>query len=142
MRFLVYITLCLYLAAPLGAWAQETLKSPLSYSLREYGVVLGIAILGGAVRWYIAVKKGEIALWNLSSLIGEMMVSAFIGLVTFWICESFKLNPLLTPAVVGMCGHMGAKGLVWLESAGKRIAEKKLGIDFDDAPAETGGAAK
>ena len=133
MRFFVYISLFLYLAAPVAAWAQDTMKNPLSYSLREYGVMLGIAIMGGMVRWYIAVKKGEVALWNLSSLIGEMMVSAFIGLLTFWICESLNLNPLLTPAVVGMSGHLGARGLVWLELAGKRFAEKRLGIEFDES---------
>lgn len=135
MRLIVYLSLCLYLLGPISVWAQDNLKSPLSYSLREYGVVLGIAIMGGAVRWYIAVKKGEIALWSLSALIGEMMVSAFIGLLTFWICESMNLNPLLTPAVVGMCGHLGARGLVWLESAGKKFAEKRLGIDFDEPDA-------
>lgn len=136
MRFLVYLSLCLYLAAPLSAWAQEALKSPLSYSLREYGVILGIALLGGLVRWYLAIKKGETTVYNLSALIGELAVSAFVGLLTFWICESLNVNPLLTAAAVGMSGHMGAKGLVWMERAGKRFAETKLGVILD----ETGNA--
>ena len=75
------------------------------------------------------VRKGEMLAWNLSSLIGELCVSAFAGLIAFWLCEYFTFNPLLTSAVVGMSGHAGAKGLVWLEAVGQRVMERKLGIE-------------
>lgn len=139
MKFIVSLVLCMNLWAPSlviaqTVVAQSVMKTPLSYSLREYGVVLATALLGGLASWWMKVRKGEIAAWNLSSLIGELCVSAFAGLIAFWLCEYFAFNPLLTSAVVGMSGHAGAKGLIWLETAGQRVLEKKLGLEPDVKP--------
>ena len=123
---------CLQLL-PLVAQAQPTLRTPLSYSLQEYGIVLGMALLGGIASWWMKVKRGELLAWNLSSLIGELCVSAFAGLLAFLLCEYFALHPMLTPAIVGMSGHAGAKGIGWLESLGQHVIERKLGIDRANA---------
>lgn len=131
MKLLISLILCINLWLPTLAIAQSVIKTPLSYSLKEYGVVLATALLGGAASWWIKVRKGEVMAWNLSSLIGELCVSAFAGLIAFWLCEYFAFNPLLTSAIVGMSGHAGAKGLLWLETAGQRVLEKKLGIDTE-----------
>lgn len=128
MRFVIALIFCLNLWVPTLVMAQSVMKTPLSYSLREYGAVLVMALLGGLASWWMKVRKGEIMAWNLSSLIGELCVSAFAGLVAFYLCEYFNFNPLLTSAVVGMSGHAGAKGLIWLESVGQSIIERKLGI--------------
>ena len=117
----------LNLLFPVLAYAQD-LKSPLSYSLREYGVILGIALLGGFAGWYRRVRKGEADMFNISALIGELAISAFAGLIAFWICESFELSPLVTAAVAGMAGHAGGNGITWLERVGKRYAEKRFGL--------------
>lgn len=129
MRIFISLLICLHLVVPIAVWAQSAVKTPLSYTLQEYGIVLGTALLGGLASWWMKVRRGEILAWNLSSLIGELCVSAFAGLVAFWLCEYFALNPLLTSAIVGMSGHAGAKGLIWVESAGQKVLEKKLGID-------------
>lgn len=129
MRIFISVLISLHLLVPIAVWAQSVVKTPLSYSLQEYGIVLGTALLGGLASWWMKVRRGEILAWNLSSLIGELCVSAFAGLVAFWLCEYFALNPLLTSAIVGMSGHAGAKGLIWVESAGQKVIEKKLGID-------------
>ena len=129
MRIFISVLISLHLLVPIGVWAQSVVKTPLSYSLQEYGIVLGTALLGGLASWWMKVRRGEILAWNLSSLIGELCVSAFAGLVAFWLCEYFTLNPLLTSAIVGMSGHAGAKGLIWVESAGQKVLEKKLGIE-------------
>lgn len=129
MRIFITLLISLHLVVPIAVWAQSTVKTPLSYTLQEYGIVLGTALLGGLASWWMKVRRGEILAWNLSSLIGELCVSAFAGLVAFWLCEYFTLNPLLTSAIVGMSGHAGAKGLIWVESAGQKVLEKKLGID-------------
>lgn len=114
---------------PLLAQAQPTLRTPLSYSLQEYGIVLGMALLGGLASWWMKVKRGEVLAWNLSSLIGELCVSAFAGLLAFLLCEYFALHPMLTPAIVGMSGHAGAKGIGWLETMGQHVIERRLGLD-------------
>ena len=129
MRIFISVLISLHLLVPIAVWAQSVVKTPLSYSLQEYGIVLGTALLGGLASWRMKFRRGEILAWNLSSLIGELCVSAFAGLVAFWLCEYFTLNPLLTSAIVGMSGHAGAKGLIWVESAGQKVLEKKLGIE-------------
>ncbi len=134
MKLIISLIFCMSMWTPSFAMAQSVMKTPLSYSLKEYGVVLATALLGGLASWWMKVRKGEMLAWNLSSLIGELCVSAFAGLIAFWLCEYFAFNPLLTSAVVGMSGHAGAKGLVWLETAGQRIMERKLGIEPEPKP--------
>lgn len=117
----------LSLLLPVLAHAQD-LKNPLSYSLREYGVILGIALLGGFASWYSRVRKGEADMLNITALIGELAISAFAGLIAFWLCESLALSPLITAAVAGMAGHAGGNGISWVESLGKRYAERRIGL--------------
>ena len=127
-RIVLTLLLCIHLLIPLAAQAQTALKTPLSYSLQEYGIVLATALLGGLANWWIKVRKGEMVGWNIAALIGELCVSAFAGLTAFWLCEWWAIQPLLTAAIVGMSGHAGARGLNWLETSGQRLMEKKLGI--------------
>lgn len=131
-QFFLALVLSAHLLFPIVAHAQSIVRTPVSYSLQEYGFVLGTALLGGMASWYMKVRRGELVAWNLAALIGELCVSAFAGLIAFWLCEYFVLNPLLTSAIVGMSGHAGAKGLGWLETAGQRVMEKKLGIPPSD----------
>lgn len=133
-RFVLTLILCLHLMLPAMAWAQTVLKTPLSYTLREYGVVLAVAILGGAANWWAKVRRGELLMWNISALIGELCTSAFAGLMAFYICEWWGIPPLLTAAIVGMSGHAGARGLGWLEAIGQKAFEKKLGIEPEKKP--------
>jgi phage tail tape-measure protein len=132
IRLFVTLALVAYLLLPLSAMAQNALKTPLSYSLREYGVVLATALIGGLASWWIKVRRGELQAWNIAALIGELSVSAFAGMLAFWLCEYLNFHPLLTASIVGMSGHAGAKGLSWLESIGKKSIEKRLGIDSPD----------
>lgn len=120
-----------YMLAPLAAHAQTSpVKTPLSYSLAEYGVVLVAALLGGIANWYIKAKNSAEG-YSLAALVGELCVSAFAGVIAFWLCEAFGVDPLLTAAAVGMAGHAGARGLDWLERVIKKHAETRLGIGKD-----------
>jgi len=128
MKYLpALVILVVNLFFPAMAWAEANLKSPLAYSLREYAVVLGVALLGGTASWAQRVKKGK-ADASITALVGELVVSAFAGLITFWVCESFELSPLITAAAAGMAGHAGGTGISWLERIGKRYAEKRFGL--------------
>lgn len=129
-RLTLTLILCLHLLLPIMAQAQQVLKTPLSYSLQEYGIVLATALLGGLANWWIKVRRGEMLGWSIAALIGELCVSAFAGLTAFWLCEWWGMPPLLTAAIVGMAGHAGARGLNALEAIGQRVIERRLGIDL------------
>ena len=131
MMNLYAVILSLYMAAP--TLAQEVIppRSPLSYSLREYGLILAIAMLGGFVRWYNAVRRGESAAYDLRTLVGELFTSAFMGILTFWACEAMNVQPLITAAMAGMAGHAGVSGLLWAERIMKRFFEHKYGISTE-----------
>lgn len=128
--------------ARLRAWAAATVlsglvhgasaadaapKEPLDYSLRQYGFILGIALLGGLVGWHRKVKRGAARYADLKALVGELATSAFAGLLAFWACRYTGLHPALEAAVVGMAGHMGAKALDWAEDALIRRADTLVG---------------
>lgn len=129
MMNLYAVILSLYMAAP--TLAQEVIppRSPLSYSLREYGLILAIAMLGGFVRWYNAVRRGESAAYDLRILVGELFTSAFMGILTFWACEAIGVQPLVTAALAGMAGHAGVSGLLWAERVLKRFFERRYGVE-------------
>ena len=132
MNTLYAIIISLYLAGPALAQEAGVHKSPLSYSLREYGLILAIAMLGGFVRWYNAVRRGESAAYDLRILVGELGTSAFMGILTFWACEAMSVQPLVTAALAGMAGHAGVAGLLWAERIMKRFLERKYGVEPTD----------
>jgi len=127
MTYLYALIIALHLAGPV--MAQEVHKNPLSYSLRDYGVILAIAMLGGFVRWYNAVRRGESAAYDLRILVGELFTSAFMGILTFWACEAMNVQPLITAAMAGMAGHAGVSGLLWAERVLKRFLERRYGVE-------------
>lgn len=128
MRIVIIIALCLHLIAPLAVWAQAAAKGPLDYSLKQYGLILGVATLGGLVSWYGKVSRGVLPPWSIHHLVGELVTSSLAGLLCFWLCEWAGLAPLLTAALVGLSGHAGAKGIQLLENlAAKRFQERAGG---------------
>ena len=99
--------------------AQAADASPLDLPIRQYVLVLIVAILGGVVSFYAKVRQGYVKAWNVFHLIGEMATSAFSGLLAFWICTFANTPELLTIAFVGISGHMGARAIalfeVWMQ---------------------------
>ena len=47
MKLIISLIFCMSMWTPSFAMAQSVMKTPLSYSLKEYGVVLATALLGG-----------------------------------------------------------------------------------------------
>lgn len=113
---------------PLIVYAQSG-KDPLAYPVRQWLLVLGLALFGGLASWIGKVRSGKVAIHNLPSLVGELAIAAFAGLMTFFVCEYMALTPILTAAMVGMSGHMGGRAVTILEG----ILERKLGVPKDDA---------
>lgn len=90
-------------------------KDPSSYSLLTYVWVFALAILGGVVNFMRKLQAGHARAFNLVEFIGELVTSAFAGVITFWMCEHAGMSPLITAAFVGISGHMGSRALFLFE---------------------------
>lgn len=82
-----------------------------------------VAVLGGVVSFIQKVKAGKSRPFNLVELAGEMLVSGFVGIVTYWLCKAYGVNEYLSAAGVAISGHMGARAIFlleqWIEKRGK-----------------------
>lgn len=126
MRVVFHIWLALHIMLAVNAaYAAETVKDPLAYPPKAYGMLLLMAIFGGFVSWYGKVRRNEISAASVFHFIGELATSAFTGLLAAFICEAAAASWLTTIATVGMSGHMGAKLLGWAEEKLTKFLEKK-----------------
>jgi predicted CDP-diglyceride synthetase/phosphatidate cytidylyltransferase len=100
-------------------------KDPTHYALLTYAWVVALSLLGGVVSFARKVREGVSRRFNVSEFIGELVTSAFAGLITFWLCEWAVVHPLLTAALVGISGHMGSRAIFKLEQFAERIADKR-----------------
>lgn len=82
--------------------------------------MVAVAALGGVANFYQKVKMGKSRAFNIRELLWEVLVSAFVGLVTFWICKGYGVNEWLTAAAVAITGHMGSRAIFiaeqWIET--------------------------
>lgn len=90
-------------------------KDPTSYSFLTYAWVFALATLGGVVSFMRKFQKGHVRAFNIVEFIGEIVTSAFAGVITFWLCENATLPPLVTAAFVGVSGHMGSRAIFMVE---------------------------
>lgn len=91
-------------------------KDPTSYSLLTYAWVFLLAMLGGVVNFVRKLQQGHVRVFNFVEFIGEIVTSAFAGVITFWLCENAHMSPLLTAAFVGVSGHMGSRAIFMAEN--------------------------
>jgi hypothetical protein len=90
-------------------------KDPTSYSLITYIWVTGLAVGGGLVSYMHKLQIGVRSPFSLIEFFGELITAGFTGLITFWLCESTGISPLLTAVFVGISGHMGSRALYVIE---------------------------
>ena len=90
-------------------------NSPENYSLVTYIWVIGLSILGGTVRTLTHLKMGMSFRDLCRRWIIDIVVSAFIGMVTFFLCEYAQLDQMLTAAFIGISAHMGTRAIVIIE---------------------------
>ncbi len=89
-------------------------KDPLSYQFLTYIWVIGLASWGGVVGYVRKLKNGH-SRFSFAELVGELFISAFVGVLTFFMCAAAKIDPILSAALVGISGHMGSRAIVIFE---------------------------
>ena len=85
-----------------------------SYGLLTWFWVLGFSVLGGIASFSAKVRAGESRWVNIMELMGECLISAFVGVVTFLLTEG-HVPPAFGAALVAISGHMGTRAVALLE---------------------------
>lgn len=112
-----------------NAWAQVARPSgPFDpVLLATYVWVLVISMLGGMAAFFRKVRDGKARPFNIPEFVGELFISAFAGVVTFWFCSWAGMNEWLTAAFVGISGHMGSRALFVSEGPLERFLGRIFG---------------
>ena len=97
-------------------------KDPTNFTLITYAWVLFLSTWGGLVSFFRKVKTGETKASNIMELVGELVTSAFAGVITFYLCDAAGIGGLISAVFVGISGHMGTRAIFLLE----RAVEKRL----------------
>lgn len=113
-------------------------KTITGYALLTYAWVLALSTWGGLVNYLSKIRAGRIARFNVTELIGDMFISGFTGILTFWLCEASGFNELTTAVFVGISGHMGARMIGKLEKVLSRKLELQDEPSAPSAPKKEG----
>ena len=93
-------------------------------------VMLLIGAAGGFVAFYRKWKDGHVRAFNVTELLGELLVSGLCGIGAYWVCKGLEVNPWLTAATVGVIGHMGSRAVFMAEQwFGKKIGVEVLRVE-------------
>lgn len=76
-----------------------------------------LSVCGGVANYINRFNKGIIKRFSVFEFVGELFISAFVGLVTYLFCRSAGLDELITGVVVGISGHMGTRAIYLIERA-------------------------
>ncbi len=98
---------------------------------KHFFVVLWISALTifGAIAGYIKkLKDGTIERFRISELVGDIVISFFLGVVTYLLCKGVGVNEYLSAGLVGFVSHLGTKGITMLENFIPQIISKWFGL--------------
>jgi hypothetical protein len=98
-------------------------RNPFDYSVLTYLWVLSLSAFGGIVNFSHKLQDGRTSVFRVTEFIGEVVTSAFAGLLTFWLCEAANIDRLLSAVMIAVSGHMGSRAIFrmerWLETRWK-----------------------
>lgn len=110
---------------------------PTDYSAIIYFWVLLLGAWGGIVNNIRKVRSHELKRFSFWELLGDLLISGFLALIAFWICEAHDVPQLVTAPIVGITAHMGTRSLVLLERMIARYL--KVEKEYEDAKEDDQG---
>lgn len=110
-----FVAFFLFVSVSARAAMGEGVKDPFAYSFLTYIWVMALSMWGGVVSYVRKVRDGTVHSFSIVYFIGELFTAGFIGVLTFWMCEYSGMHPLLSAVFIGISGHMGSRGVFWLE---------------------------
>lgn len=70
------------------------------------------------------IKQGKTKSFCFWALIGEAITSIFVGVTTFFICESAGIEQITSAALIGLSSHMGSRAIYLAQ----HFMAKKIGV--------------
>lgn len=92
----------------------EKMQEFISSTVTPYAWVLLLSFWGGMAGYIGKIKQGHCR-FSVSELVGEVVISGFVGIITYLICQSSGIDPLLSAALVGISAHMGSQAIFMME---------------------------
>jgi len=92
-------------------------------NISEYAAVVWfviLAMLGGTANYTSKIKERGVT-FSITEWLGELVISGFAGLMTYYICISLNVGTAMTAAACGICGHMGGRAIFLIE---KKITDR------------------
>lgn len=100
-------------------------------AMLSWALLIGLSLWGGFASFYRKLKDGHVRVFNITELIGELVISGFTGIVVANLCDSIPACPTpLKYALVGIAAHMGSRALFKLES----VVNRKFDLPVAPAP--------
>lgn len=90
--------------------------------------VIALSTWGGIAGYIRKLRQGMTKRFSLTELIGEIVVSSFVGVITYFLCKSSNIDETITAAIVGVSSHMGSRAIYLIEI----LVRKKTGFDIDE----------
>ena len=88
-----------------------------------------LSLLGGMAAYIRKKKSGKIEKFSLLEFVGDMVISGFVGIITYLICKGVGLNEFLTAASIGIASHQGTRAIVLAEALIPKIICKHFKVD-------------
>lgn len=111
-------------------------EGPFDVPVGTYLWVVFWCVFAGVASFVRKVREGHRPL-ILAELLGEIVVSVFVGMVTYWLGRGHDVPEFYLMAMVAVCGHMGSRALFLFERmfvarfVGRLSDERRR---FDDVP--------
>jgi hypothetical protein len=121
-------------------------KNPATDSLGTYLYAIGLAVLGGLVKYMNNTDR-----FKAWTLLRDLITAGFCGLLTFWMCEWMNIVGPLSAILIAASGLMGTRLLKEVENIyrirmglqPKTPLEEIMERDFaDHEPPNTGESSK
>jgi len=106
--------------------SEESIKILLAYTS-----VIIIASWGGVSAYLIKIKRFDLR-FSISELIGEIVISSFIGFTVALLLKSAGAPDGIIWGSAGLCGHMGSRAIYLLEILTLRYVKKSLNLDLKE----------
>ena len=114
-------------------------KDPSSYALITYFWVVLVSLWGGSASYIRRVRSMEVPRYSIVEFIGEVVIAAGVGIMTFFLCEWANVDQMLSAVFIAITAHMGSRALLIAEQVLERYVKRKFNIrdNVRSTPSET-----